>query len=150
MIFAQLSGLSFHICSTILCTSIIIIFFSSFFTWGSHNHFIKIKYTTRGPIGRNICYGSLLRSSPYNNNMFYLWNVGKHDHLFAKRAQANSNNKLVSKRCMLVATISTNPTSSNRKIVRALKVHHSNVSNALNRPITSSNVDLVLWLLTFR
>jgi hypothetical protein len=39
--------------------------FLRFSTWGSHNHFIGIKYTTKGCIGRNVvCSSSPLRSSP--------------------------------------------------------------------------------------
>ncbi len=57
----------------ILCTLIPIVFFSSFSTWGSHSHFVRIMYTTRGPIGRNVVYfGSPSRSLPYNNNPPYL------------------------------------------------------------------------------
>jgi uncharacterized membrane protein len=41
-------------------------------TWGSHSHFIKIKYAIRGPIGWNIvCSSSPSHSSPYNNNPPY-------------------------------------------------------------------------------
>jgi hypothetical protein len=46
--------------------------FSNFPTWGFHGHFVGIKYTMEGPIGRNIvCLNSLLCSSPYNNNPPY-------------------------------------------------------------------------------
>jgi hypothetical protein len=41
----------------------------NFLIGGSHNHFIEIKYMTRGPVGRNgVCFNSPLRFSPYNNN----------------------------------------------------------------------------------
>jgi hypothetical protein len=33
-----------------------IVFFLGFLTWGFHNHFVEVRYTTRGPIGRNIVY----------------------------------------------------------------------------------------------
>jgi hypothetical protein len=48
-------------------------FFLSLSTWGFHNHFVGIRYTTRGPFGRNVvCFNSLSHSSPYNNNPPYL------------------------------------------------------------------------------
>jgi hypothetical protein len=71
--FAQFFGSMFPICLTILHTPIPTVFFPSFSTWKSHNHFIGIKYTTRGPIGQNVvCSSSFLHSSPYNNNPSYL------------------------------------------------------------------------------
>jgi hypothetical protein len=55
------------------CMPMPIVFFSGFSTHGSHNHFVGITYTTRGPIGRNIVCSSLpLHSSPYINNPPYL------------------------------------------------------------------------------
>ncbi len=40
--------------------------FSSFLTWGCHSHFVRVKYTTRGPIKKNIVsFNSPLHSSPY-------------------------------------------------------------------------------------
>jgi hypothetical protein len=63
---------TFPICSTILCTPIPIIFFLRFLTWGSHNHFIRVRYTIRGPTKRNIiCFNSHSHFSPYNNNPPY-------------------------------------------------------------------------------
>ncbi len=57
----------------ILCMPIPIIFFSSFMTWGFHNHFIGVRYTPRGPNGRSvICSGSPLHSLPYNSSPPYL------------------------------------------------------------------------------
>jgi len=73
MVFAWFSRLNFPICLTMLCTPIPTIFFSCFLTWGFHSHFIKVKYITRGPIGKNVvCPNSLLQSSPYNYNPPYL------------------------------------------------------------------------------
>jgi hypothetical protein len=57
----------------ILCTPIPIVFFSSFPTWGSCSHFIRIKYKIRGPIGRNIiCFNSPSGSFPYSSSPPYL------------------------------------------------------------------------------
>jgi hypothetical protein len=73
MVFAQYSTLVFPICLTILCMSILTVFFLNMWTWESHSHFIGIRYTTRGPIGRNvICSSSPLHYSPYINNLPYL------------------------------------------------------------------------------
>jgi hypothetical protein len=50
-----------------------IVFFSGFPTWGSHSHLVEVRYTTGGPIARNVvCFGSPSRSSLYNNNPPYL------------------------------------------------------------------------------
>jgi hypothetical protein len=66
----QLLKSTFSICLTILCMPIPIVFFSSFPKWGFHNHFVKVRYTTRGSIGKSIVYsGSPL---PYNNSPPYL------------------------------------------------------------------------------
>jgi hypothetical protein len=54
MVFFRFFRSTFPICSTILCTPIPIIYFSCFSTWGFHNHFIKVRYTTREPIRRSI------------------------------------------------------------------------------------------------
>jgi hypothetical protein len=63
----------FTIFSMIICMPILIIFFSSLLTWGSHSHFIIIKYTIKRPIRRSvICSSSPLHYSPYNNNPAYL------------------------------------------------------------------------------
>jgi hypothetical protein len=49
------------------------IYILNFPTWGSHNHFAKVKYMTWGPIGKNIvCFGSYLCPSPYSNSPPYL------------------------------------------------------------------------------
>jgi hypothetical protein len=56
---------------TIFFSTIPTIFFSSFPTWRYHNHFVKVKYMTRGPIGKNvvyyvhICTLSLQQQPPY-------------------------------------------------------------------------------------
>jgi hypothetical protein len=72
-IFVWFSKLTFPIHSTILCTPIPIIFFSSFSTWGSHSHFVGVRYTIGGPIEKNtICFSSPLHFSPYNNSPPYL------------------------------------------------------------------------------
>jgi hypothetical protein len=56
-----------------LRTPIPTIFFLSFPTWGSHIHFVKIRYITRRPIRRKVvCSNSLSRSPPYSNNPPYL------------------------------------------------------------------------------
>ncbi len=53
--------LIFPIYLMILCMPIPTVFFSGFLTWGSHNHFVKIRYMIERPIGRNIVFfGSLL------------------------------------------------------------------------------------------
>ncbi len=47
----------FYICSTILCTPIPTVIFSSLLTWGFHTHFVhfvRIKHTTRRSIGRSV------------------------------------------------------------------------------------------------
>jgi hypothetical protein len=50
-----------------------IVFFPGFPTWGFHSHFVKVRYTTRGHIGRNVvCSSSLSRSSAYSSNPPYL------------------------------------------------------------------------------
>ncbi len=73
MVFIWCLKLVFPICLTMLCTPIPIVFFSCFLTWGSHSHFIGVRYTTRGPIMRNIvCFSSFLPLSPYNNNPPYI------------------------------------------------------------------------------
>jgi hypothetical protein len=42
-------------------------------TWGSHSHFVGIRYIIRGPIRRNVvCSNSLSHSLPYNNSPPYL------------------------------------------------------------------------------
>jgi hypothetical protein len=48
------------------------IYFLGFSTWGFHNHFVRVKYMTRGPIGRNVYFGSLQCFSFYNNIPPYL------------------------------------------------------------------------------
>jgi hypothetical protein len=74
MVFTQISGSFFPICSTIIYMPIPTVFFSSFLTWRFHNYFVQIKYTIRGPIGRNIVYSSLLSCVLlYSNNSPYLW-----------------------------------------------------------------------------
>ncbi len=73
MIFAWFSGSAFPICSTILHTPIPIVFFFKFPNTGIQCHFVKIRYTTRGPIARSIVYfNSPSCSLPYNNNPPYL------------------------------------------------------------------------------
>jgi hypothetical protein len=73
MVFIWCLKLVFPICLTMLCTPIPIVFFSCFLTWGSHSHFIGVRYTTRGPIVRNVvCFSSFLPLSPYNNNPPYI------------------------------------------------------------------------------
>jgi hypothetical protein len=50
-----------------------IVFFSSFPTWGSCSHFVRIKHTKGGPIGRIIiCCNSPSCFSPYSNSPPYL------------------------------------------------------------------------------
>ncbi len=72
-IFAQFFGSTFSICLMILCTPIPIVFLLGLLTWGFHNHFVKVRYTTRRPIERSIiCFGSLSHYLPYNNNPPYL------------------------------------------------------------------------------
>jgi len=45
------------------------IFFTSFLTWGSHNHFIGIRNMIGEPIWKSIVwYGSSLHFLPYSNN----------------------------------------------------------------------------------
>ncbi len=63
---------------------------------------------------------------------------------------ANSNAKLASQQCSLIATISVDPTSSNWNIIRALRVHHCNVSYTLHWHSTSFLVSSILWTLSFR
>jgi hypothetical protein len=71
--FHPVFGLVFPIYLMILCTPIPIIFFPSFPTWGFDSHFVKIKHTIGGPIGRRVvCSSSLSNHSPYNNNPPYL------------------------------------------------------------------------------
>jgi len=73
MIFTRFFGLTLPICSMILHMSIPIVFFLGFLTWGSHSHFVDIRYMTRGPIGRNVVYSnSLSRFSPYSSSTPYL------------------------------------------------------------------------------
>ncbi len=73
MVFSQFYGSIFFIYLTILCTPIPIIFFLGFLTWAFHNHFVRVKYMTRGPIRKSVvCSGSPLRFLPYNNNSPYL------------------------------------------------------------------------------
>ncbi len=49
------------------------IFFLGFSTWGSHSHFVKVKYMTGGPIGRNVVYfSSPLCFLSYNSSSPYL------------------------------------------------------------------------------
>ncbi len=68
-IFVWFFGSTFPICSTILSTPIPIVFLSSFSTWEFHSHFVKVKYTIGGPIGRNVvCFGSSLCFVLYSNN----------------------------------------------------------------------------------
>jgi hypothetical protein len=74
MVFTQIYKSIFPLCLTIICMPIPTVFFSSFLTWEFHNHFIQIKYTIGGPIGKNIVCSCLLSCfSPYNNNSPYLW-----------------------------------------------------------------------------
>jgi hypothetical protein len=69
MIFAWFYSSKFPICLMIICTPIPIVFFSSLLTWKFQNHFVRFKYTIRGPIGRSvICFNSHLHYSPYNDN----------------------------------------------------------------------------------
>jgi hypothetical protein len=73
MIFAQFFGLYFPICLTILHMPIPTVFSPSFLTWGFHSHFVEIRYTIGGPIGRNVvCFSSPSCSSPYSTNPPYL------------------------------------------------------------------------------
>ncbi len=73
MIFTQFFGSNFPICLTILRTPIPTIFLLGFPTWGSHSHFVEIRYTISGSIERSIvCSCSPLHSSPYNNSPPYL------------------------------------------------------------------------------
>ncbi len=72
-IFTQFFKLTFPICSTILCMPISTVFFLVFPTWGSHSHFVRVRYMTRGPIGTSIvCFGSPSHFLPYINNQPYL------------------------------------------------------------------------------
>jgi hypothetical protein len=48
-------------CSMILLMPIPIVLFLGFLTWGSHSHFIEIRSTTWGPIGRNVVHFVHLR-----------------------------------------------------------------------------------------
>jgi hypothetical protein len=42
-------------------------------TWGSHSHFVEVKYMTKGPIEKNVvCSNSLLCFLPYNSSPPYL------------------------------------------------------------------------------
>jgi hypothetical protein len=53
--------------------SLPIIYFLGLMTWGFHSHFIRVRYMTRGPIGRSIiCFGSFLRFLLYNISPPYL------------------------------------------------------------------------------
>jgi hypothetical protein len=53
--------------------SILTVFFSGFSTWGFHSHFIKVRSTTWGPIGKNVVYSSAPpHFLPYNNNTPFL------------------------------------------------------------------------------
>jgi hypothetical protein len=73
IIFAQFSKLAFPICLIILSMPIAIVFFLSFLTWRSHNHFIRVRYTIGGPIGRNVvCLGSPSCYLPNSNSPPYL------------------------------------------------------------------------------
>ncbi len=73
MVYKILWKLTILVCLTIICTPIPIVFFSGFPTCGFHSHFVEVKYTTRGPIGRNVvCFGSPSHFSPYSNNPPYL------------------------------------------------------------------------------
>jgi hypothetical protein len=54
MVFTWFFRSTFPMCSTILLMPIPIVLFSSFSTWGFHSHFIEIKSTIGGPIGRNV------------------------------------------------------------------------------------------------
>jgi hypothetical protein len=73
MVFTYFFGSPFPICLKIFRTSIMTIFFSSFSTSGSHGHFIRIRYTTREPIERNVVYfDSPSHFSSYSNNPPYL------------------------------------------------------------------------------
>ncbi len=56
MVFFRFSKSHFSIYSTILCTPIPSVFFSGFPTWGSHSHFIRIMFMTRGPIEKNVVF----------------------------------------------------------------------------------------------
>ncbi len=69
MVFYMFFGSTFPICLMTLCTSIPTIVFLGFSTWEIHSHFIKVRYMTRGPIGRSIvCSSSLSHSLLYNNS----------------------------------------------------------------------------------
>jgi hypothetical protein len=71
--FVRFFGSFFPICLIILYTPISTVFFSGFSTWRSHNHYIRVRYTTRGPIGRSVvCFSSLSCFLPYNSNPPYL------------------------------------------------------------------------------
>jgi hypothetical protein len=72
-IFTRFFGSALPICLMIIHTPIPIVFFPSLPTWGSHSHFVEIKYMTRGPIGRSVvCSSSPLHFSPYNSSTPYL------------------------------------------------------------------------------
>jgi hypothetical protein len=73
MVFVRFFGSTFPICSMILHTPIPTLFFLIFLPWGFHNHFVKVRYITRGPIRRSaVCYGSPSHSSPYSGSPPYL------------------------------------------------------------------------------
>jgi hypothetical protein len=73
MIFIWFFKSDFPICSMILHMPMSIEFYLGFLTWGSHCHFVEIRYMTRGPIGKNVvCFNPPSRSSPYNSNPPYL------------------------------------------------------------------------------
>ncbi len=54
MVFAWFFGSFFTICLTILCMPIPIIYFLHFLAWGFHNHFVRIRYMIRDPLGRTL------------------------------------------------------------------------------------------------
>jgi hypothetical protein len=73
IVFGWLSRSFLFICLMNLCTFIPIVFLSSFLTWGFHSHFVGVRYTTKGPIERNVVhFGSHSCSLPYSINPPYL------------------------------------------------------------------------------
>ncbi len=73
IIFVWFFGSTFPICLTILSMPIPIVFLSGFLTWESHSHFVRVKYTIGGPIGRNVVWSnSSSRSLSYSNSPPYL------------------------------------------------------------------------------
>jgi len=56
IVFGWFSRSFLFTCSMNLCTFIPIVFLSSILTWGFHSHFVGVRYTTKGAIGRNVVH----------------------------------------------------------------------------------------------